>query len=101
VIIYISIRVNADRVADELKCSCYYFDSDTFKKKTAVLTEWRVDDSSVIAIIDAFEMRMNHLRVRLVIHIETFRSIIDFAQKTERLKQDDSDESFYVLLLIS
>lgn len=97
-VIYCPRRDLAEDVAATLQVPFYHAYSGDANEKAAVLARWHAGEPRCIAATSAFGMGIDHPAVRLVVHVEAPRRMIDFAQEVGRLGRDGAGGRSAVLL---
>ncbi|EED17281.1 DNA helicase, putative [Talaromyces stipitatus ATCC 10500] len=97
-ILYCQTQAITEEVATILECPFYHADSGTREEKAQTLETWRNGNPNWIVATSAFEMGIDHPRVRLVIHLGAPSSLIDFTQEAGRLGRDQQGGRSIILL---
>lgn len=97
-IVYCRTRQGARAVAEALGCSSYCADSGTEEEKAEILAGWVRGDARVMAATSAFVEGIDYPCVRMVFHIDTPDTAVEFAQGVGRAGRDRGYGLSYVLL---
>jgi len=69
-----------------LNCESYYHHA---KQKDEKLKRFQDDEKRVIVTTSALRLRIDILDIRAIIHVDESRSLMNYAQKSERAKRDE------------
>jgi RecQ family ATP-dependent DNA helicase len=87
IVVYCNSVVKANYLADGLDCKAFYHDVDIDQKKR-ILKDFATGVSKVVVATSAFGLGIDIPDIRVVIHADVPRTLIDYAQESGRAGRD-------------
>ena len=79
IIIYYE-RINiTQRLAEVLECACFHRNVDSKEQKSRILQQFRSMTQPVLTLINALELGLDILTIRVVIHVGKIRNLREYA----------------------
>src|SRR5438046_1463895 len=96
-IVYSTSSEQCKAIAKKLGCKAYYAAIDSMEK-AEILEEWICGDQRVIVATGALGMGVDLSSVKLVLHADTPKSLVDYAQESGRAGRDGEPATSIILL---
>ncbi len=86
IVMYCNSVRKMKKLTKALNCESYYHHA---KQKDEKLKRFQDDEKKVIVTTSALKLRIDILDIRVIIHVDELRSLMNYAQKSERAKRDE------------
>jgi len=86
IVMYCNSVRKMKKLTKALNCENYYHHA---KQKDEKLKRFQDDEKRVIVTTSALRLRIDILDIRVIIHVDESRSLMNYAQKSERAKRDE------------
>ncbi len=94
IVMYCNSVRKMTKLTKALDCENYYHHA---KQKNEKLKRFQDDDERVIVTTSALRLRIDILDIRVIIHADEPRSLMNYAQKSERAKRDELSSQTIVI----
>ncbi len=86
IVMYCNSVRKMKKLAKALNCEGYYHHA---KQKDEKLKRFQDDEKRAIVATSALRLRIDILDIRAIIHVDEPRSLMNYAQKSERARRDE------------
>ena len=93
IVMYCNSVRKMKKLTKTLNCESYYHH---VKQKDEKLKRFQDDEKKVIVTTSALRLRIDILDIRVIIHVDELRSLMNYAQKSERARRDELSSQMIV-----
>ncbi len=86
IVMYCNSVRKMKKLTKALDCESYYHH---VKQKDEKLKRFQDDEKRVIVTTSALRLRIDIFDIQVIIHVNELRSLMNYAQKSERVKRDE------------
>ena len=94
IVMYCNSVRKMTKLTKALDCESYYHHA---KQKNEKLKRFQDDDERVIVTTSALRLRIDIFDIRVIIHVDESRSLMNYAQKSERARRDELSSQTIVI----